>query len=151
MRLAAVSLFRPGRRRAVRLRADDHARPRFLHALDDDPVAGLQTLLDNPALFDALAGDDAARHYLVVGSHRQHRLEPLQLPDRLLRDKDRVLLFAASHSHAAELTGENRVLRVGKRGLHLERAGPGVYVVDRVLETTVVGMYGVVGQDQLQW
>ena len=42
------------------------------------------------------------------------------------------------------------MLRVGKRGLHLERAGPGVYVVDRVLEVTIVRMHGVVGQDQLQ-
>src|SRR5438552_7629273 len=98
--LAAVWLFGSGRRRTVRLWADDHTRPRFLHALDDDPVAGLQTLLDNPALFDALAGDDAARHHLVVRSYRHHRLEPLQFLDGLLRDEDHALPFAGSYPHA---------------------------------------------------
>src|SRR2546426_85654 len=51
------------RRGGIGVRTRRHARsgPHFLETVDDDPVARLHALLDDPALADAVAGHDASR------------------------------------------------------------------------------------------
>src|SRR2546425_2368504 len=132
---------------AVGLRVDQRAGTRPLQSLDDHAVAGLEALLNDPALSRALAGDDAARLHFIFRPYRHHGLHALHLLNGAQRNQDDVFLFVVVDPYAAKLAGQQVALRIGKRRLHFESAGLGVHLVDRVCEVARVGVSGSVSQN----
>ena len=126
-----------------------HARPHFQLAFHDHAVAGLEALLDDPGVADAVAGRrPAALRTLLSGAHGVDGLHALHLLHRFLRHQDGVLALVHLHADAAELAGQQGVLRIGEAGLQLQRAGLRVHLVERILDVAGRGEFGVVGQDQ---
>ncbi len=99
---------------------------------------------------DALAVVTARTCTLLSGADRVDRLHVLQLLHGPLRHQQRVLALVRLHANPAELAGQERVLRIGEARLQLERAGLRIHLVQRVLDLSLRGELGIVGQDEPQ-
>src|SRR5215813_4181964 len=149
-RFRGFGLGRLGGGAAGFLRDDRHARPHALQALDDDPVARLQALLDDPEVsVDRPRLDDLDRH-LVVRAHNGDLVAALQLRDRSLRHEDRAFLHVHGDPHLGVLAGPKHVAGVREGSGELDGAGLGVDLAAHEDRLAVMGEDRTVGQDELQ-
>ena len=110
------------------LRHDGHPRLHALQPFDDDPVAGLQALLDDDhAPLDRADLDDLDRH-LVVGADDGDLVASLQLADRPLRNEDCSLPEVDGDTDLGVLAGPQQVFRIRERSRELDRAGLHVHL-----------------------
>src|SRR5689334_9848830 len=112
-----------GRRAPGLLRDDRHARPDPLDALDDDPVAGLQALLDDPLVAVDGSGLDDLDGDLVVRADDADLVAPLELGDGALRNDDRALLDVHRDAHLGVLARAEEVAGIREGARELDRAG----------------------------
>src|SRR5467141_2662618 len=79
--------------------------PDLVESLDDDPLAWLHPLLDDPEGADSLAELNLSHVHRLVGADHGDLMDPLQILDGSLRNKDRVLLEIDHGADLHELAG----------------------------------------------
>src|SRR5262245_17711847 len=75
-----------------RLRIDDQSIAHALQAVDDDALAGLEPVLDDPVVVDPRPRLDGADAHFVLGADDGHLVCALDFLHGALRNDDRVLL-----------------------------------------------------------
>src|SRR4029453_2601542 len=143
------------RRRRIRggrglLRRDGHARLHALQPFHDDPVSGLEPLVDDVrASLGGAELDDLDRH-LVVRSDDANLVASLQLADGPLGNENGALAGVHSNAHLGVLARTQDVARVGKYPGDLDRAGLHVHLAADEDGFAAVRKRGSVGEDQLK-
>src|SRR5207302_3171675 len=79
--------------------------PDLVEFLDDDPLARLQPLLDDPEVADSLAELNLSHVHRVVGADHGALMDPVQLLDGSLRNKERVFPEIDHGADLHELAG----------------------------------------------
>ena len=82
-----------------------------------------KSLFDDPQIAAPLAHLHRLDMDLVVRVHHRHLVAALQFGNGALRHEQRVVLQIELHPHAREFPGTKRIVRIGKEGLHSQRAG----------------------------
>src|SRR5256884_5141260 len=111
---------------------DPRTGPDLVESLDDDPLARLQPLFDDPERADSLAELNPSHVYRLVGADDGDLMDPLQVLDGSLRDKERVLPEVDYGAYLHELTGPQKLAGVREHSSEVDGAGrpPDVAVED---------------------
>src|SRR5271156_4088146 len=91
-----------------------HARPNFLHTLNDHPFARLQSVRNNPLAADRVADLNCSDTYFVVIIHRRDLVAALQLGDCALGNKQGVPLDSDDGANLAVSAGTQNISGIGK-------------------------------------
>src|SRR5712691_11585716 len=142
--------LRGGGLRRGRLRIHRHPGFHFLHSFNDDPLARLEPLRDDPPVPDLLANFHRADVYFIIGPYHHHLIAALQLLDRLLRHKQRPLPGLGRNPDLGVLTGTQNVLGIGKQTLHGNGAGPQVDLAIGEAKRAPLGIHAAIGEGQLK-
>src|SRR6185369_7097826 len=89
------------------------AGPDFLHALNDDAFARIETFQDDYVFVSFVAELDGAHRDGVLCIDDHYSLSALELLDGALWNKDRVLFFSNGDSQARKLSGAQVTARIG--------------------------------------
>src|SRR5260370_31501066 len=89
-----------------------HAWPYLLHALRNHAFAPLQSVHDNPLGADSVAHLNRSDAHLVLVVHCRDLIAALQLRDRALRHKQRVLLDSDGRANFAIPAGAQNISRI---------------------------------------
>src|SRR5260221_11614457 len=109
MKNLAMALARPlgVGQRGLDLLAGFHS----VDSLDDDPLARLQPLPDDPEGADALADLDGSKVHRLVASDHGDLVDALLVQDGQLRNEQRAFFRVAYGAHLSVLTGAPKVVR----------------------------------------
>src|SRR6266436_104431 len=105
------SLTFHGKRLGIHL----HAWTYLLHALRNHAFAPLQSVHDNPLGADSVAHLNRSDAHLVLVVHCRDLIAALQLRDRALRHKQRVLLDSEDRANFAIPAGAQNISRIRKK------------------------------------
>src|SRR2546430_12289038 len=97
--------------------------PDLVESLDDDPLARPQPLLDDPERADSLAELNPSHVHRLVGADDGDLMEPLQVLDGSLRDKERVLPEVDYGAYLHELAGPQKLAGVREHSSAVDGAG----------------------------
>ncbi len=91
--------------------------------LDDQHIARLQAVGDQPPIADGLRGGDLAQHHLVVRPDQKRGRAALRVPgDALLRHENGILDDALRRLDAHEHSGQQQAVGIGELGPQHHRA-----------------------------
>src|SRR5438552_4018788 len=119
-------------------------------SLDDDPLARLQPLPDDPEGADALADLDGSKVHRLVASDHGDLVDALLVQDSPLRNEQRAFFRVADGAHLLVLAGAQEVARVWEHSPDADGAGrrPDRAVQDR--DRPSVGVNRSVGEGDLE-
>src|SRR5258708_37340207 len=119
-------------------------------SLDDDPLARLQPLLDDPEGADALSDLDLPKVHCLLGSDHRDQVHALLVQDGPLRNEQRLFPGSYEGAHLRVLAGAQEVARVREHSPDVDGAGrlPDRAVQDRGPPPVRVGRS--VGQGELE-
>src|SRR5256712_2171590 len=119
-------------------------------SLDDDPLARLQPLPDDPEGADALADLDGSKVHRLVASDHGDLVDALLVQDGPLRNEQRAFFHADDGAHLRILAGAQEIARVWEHSPDADGAGrrPDRAVQDR--DRPSVGVNRPVGEGDLE-
>ena len=95
----------------------------LVESLDDDPLARLQPLLDDPEGADSLAELNLSHVHRLVGADHGDLMDALEVLDGPLGNKERVLPEIDHGAHLHELAGAQELARVREHPSEVDGAG----------------------------
>src|SRR5438067_11554677 len=149
--LAMVGLFRgAGCCGRAGLDPDLLAGARSIDALDDDPLAGLQPLRDDPERAHARVDLDGADVDRVAGPDHRDLMDSLQILDGALGHEERVLLHLDDGPDLGVLARAQHVARIRKDAARHHGAGRHVDLTIEDVGSSTRGIGAAVSEDELQ-
>src|SRR5207302_3527702 len=142
-------LRRARRRRSARLRPDLLTGSYPVATLDDNPLARLQPLRDDPQRSNALIDLDRPDVDRVVGLEDGHLVHSLNVLHGPLGNEDRILLYLDHGPYLRVLPRAQHVAWIGKDTSREHRAGAHVHLAIQNGRPPRRGVDAAIGKDQL--
>src|SRR6266850_6784974 len=119
-------------------------------SLDDDPLARLQPLSNDPEGADALADLDRSKVHRLVGSDHGDLVDALLVQDGPLRNEQRAFFRVDDGAHLRVLAGAQEIARVREHAPDADSAGrrPDRAIQDR--DRSPIGVRRSIGQGELE-
>src|SRR6266849_8685048 len=127
-----------------------HARTYLLHALGNHAFASLQSVLDNPLGADPVADLNRTDAHLVLVIHCRDLIAALQLRDRALRHKQRVLLDSDGRANFAIPAGAQNISRIRKKPGDPNCARALIDLAVGKIDRPLMPIGGAVGQNKFE-